>query len=353
MSVPPALTTAEIAQLVQGRLTGPGDLVIHDVAKIEDAGPHDLTFLANPRYARYLETTGAGAVLVSAGTTSNRVAVIEVSDPYASFLRLLELYHPLPSWLPAGVHPTAVIDPTAVVAEDVSIGAGCYVGPRTKIGNGTRIFPHAVIAADVVIGSDCEIRSRVSVREGVVLGNRVVLQDGAVIGSDGFGFAPTPEGYRKIPQLGRVVIADDVEIGANSTIDRATLGETVIGKGTKLDNLIQVAHNTTIGSHTVIAALTGISGSAKIGDRCRIGGQVGIVGHLTIGDDVAIGAKAGIANDVENGAVVSGSPSRPHNLWKRIEASLTRLPELFHRVRKLEAAVFAGTDKDSKRNSTS
>lgn len=347
------MTTGEIAQLLDGRLVGSTDIVIYGVAKIEDAGPGELTFVSNPRYVKHLETTHAGAVLVTKGMTSDRVAIIEVPDPYAAFLRLLEFYHPAKSWLPAGIHSTAVIEPSAVIADGVSISACCYVGPRARIGMGTRLYPHVVVASDVVIGCDCEIRSRVSLREGVVLGDRVVVQDGAVIGSDGFGFAPTPEGYRKIPQLGRVVIADDVEIGANSTIDRATLGETVIGKGTKLDNLIQVAHNASIGSHTVIAAQTGISGSAKIGDRCRIGGQVGIVGHLKVGDDVAIGARSGIANDVENGATVSGSPARPHSLWKRIEASLTRLPDLYRRVRRLETAVFANKDEDSKRTTLS
>ena len=187
----------------------------------------------------------------------------------------------------------------------------------------------------------------------MILGDRVVIQDGAVIGSDGFGFAPTAEGYRKIPQLGRVVIADNVEVGANTTIDRATLGETSIGRGTKLDNLIQVAHNVTIGSDTVIAALTGISGSAKIGDRCRIGGQVGIVGHLRVGDEVSIGAQSGVAGDVENSTIVSGSPARPHSLWKRIEAALTRLPDLLRRVRRLENAVFSETPDNSTRTSHS
>lgn len=344
-----AMTTAEIAAFLHGKLTGAGDVVIQGVAKIEQAGPQELTFLSNPRYAKYLDTTAAGAVLVAQGVSSARMAVIEVEDPYAGFLLLLEHFHPLQPWLPKGVHPTAVIEPSAVVAEDVSVGAYCYVGPRSVIGRGTRIYPHAVIGADVTVGADCEIHSHVSVREGVVLGDRVVIQDGAIIGSDGFGFAPTPAGYRKIPQRGRVVIAENVEVGANTTIDRATLGETVIGRGTKLDNLIQIAHNVTIGSDTVIAALTGISGSAKIGDRCRIGGQVGIVGHLAVGDDVMIGAKSGIAGDVESQTVVSGSPARPHALWKRIEAALNRLPELLRRVRKLESAVFSHSPENSTR----
>ncbi len=344
-----AMTTAQIAEFLNGRLTGSTEIVIEDVAKIEEAGPQHLTFVSNPRYAKYLETTGAGAVLVSQGMTSERMAVIEVADPYAGFLLLLEHFHPLQPWLPQVIHPSAVIEPTAVIGEHVAIGAHCYVGPRSIVGRSTKIFPHTTIGADVTIGEHCEIHSHVSVREGVALGNRVVIQDGAVIGSDGFGFAPTAQGYRKIPQMGRVIIADDVEIGANTTIDRATLGETVIGRGTKLDNLIQVAHNVTIGSDTVIAALTGISGSAKIGDRCRIGGQVGVVGHLRVGDDVGIGAQSGVAGDVEDGTIVSGSPARPHALWKRIEAALSWLPDLLRRVRKLETAVFSKSSDNSTR----
>jgi UDP-3-O-[3-hydroxymyristoyl] glucosamine N-acyltransferase len=343
------MTTAEIASFLNGKLSGSGDVVIHGVAKIEEAGPQELTFVANPRYVKYLDTTGAGAVLVGPGVTYNRGVLIEVADPYAGFLLLLEHFHPVVSWLARGVHPTAVVDPTAVIGADVSIGAYGYVGPRSSIGRGTRIYPHAVISADVSVGEGCEIHSHVTVRERVILGDRVVIQDGAVIGSDGFGFAPTPEGYRKIPQLGRVIIANDVEVGANTTVDRATLGETVIGKGTKLDNLIQVAHNVTIGSDTVIAALTGISGSAKIGDRCRIGGQVGVVGHLRVGDDVQIGAQSGVAGDVADHGIVSGSPARSHALWKRIEAALSWLPDLLRRVRKLETAVFSKSPDNTTR----
>ncbi len=343
------MTTAEIAELLSGKLVGSGEILIRGVAKIEDAGPHEISFVSNPRYAKFLDTTTAGAVLVTRGLGTGRTVLIEVADPYASFLQLLERFNPVESWLPRGIHPTAVVESTAEIGEDVAVGAYAYLGPRSKIGRGTSIFPHAVIGAGVTIGAQCEIHSHVSIREDVVLGDRVVIQDGAVIGSDGFGFVPTPQGYRKIPQLGRVVIADNVEVGANTTIDRATLGETVVGRGTKLDNLIQVAHNVTIGSDTVIAALTGISGSAKIGDRCRIGGQVGIVGHLNVGDEVMIGAQSGVASDVDNQTVVSGSPARPHTLWKRIEAALSRLPELLRRVRRLESAVFPDSPENTTR----
>jgi UDP-3-O-[3-hydroxymyristoyl] glucosamine N-acyltransferase len=340
------MTTAEVARFLNGRLIGESDTVINGLAKIEDAGPHDLSFVANVKYIRFLETTQAGAVLIAPGERRTSRTVIEVQDPYVDFLRLLELFNPRTRWLEPGIHPTAVIAGDAVIGADVTVGAFTYVGARSRIGVGSVVYPHVIIAADVTIGEQCEIRSQVSLREGIRVGNRVVIQDGAVIGSDGFGFAPAEEGYRKIPQLGTVVIEDDVEIGANTAIDRATLGETVIGKGTKLDNLIQVAHNVTIGSHTVIAAQTGISGSTKIGSYCRIGGQVGTAGHMQVFDHVQIAARSGISGDVAEGDVVSGSPARSHTLWKRIEASLTRLPDLFRRVRALEGSVFGDKEKD-------
>ena len=319
---------------------------IHGLAKIEDAGPGDLSFVANVKYVRFLDTTRAGVVLAGPGARAAAATVIEVADPYSDFLRMLELFHPRQSWLERGVHPSAVVAPDAQLGRDITVGAFSYVGPRCKIGDGTVIYPHVVIAADVVVGSHCQIHSKVSLREDVRLGDRVIIHDGAVVGSDGFGFALQDGQYHKIPQLGTVVIGDDVEIGANTTIDRATLGETAIQRGTKLDNLIQVAHNVVVGANTVIAAQTGISGSAKIGDNCRIGGQVGVAGHLRIGDGVQIGAQSGIGGDVADGDTISGSPARPHALWKRIEASLTRLPDLFRRVRALEAMTTGGTSKD-------
>ncbi len=342
------LTTAEIAAMVGGTVLGPGDLVIRGLAKIEDAGPDEVTFVANARYFKQLMTTRAGAALVAPGTPHSLKVMIEVGDPYRAFQQLLPVFHPRIEWLPRGIHATAVIDPTAQIGKDVAIGAFTYVGPRATIGDRTTLFPHVVIAGEVSIGEDCEIHSHVSIREGVVLSNGVVVQDGAVVGSDGFGFAPGASGYDKVPQLGIVRLESSVEIGANTTIDRATLGQTVIGTGTKLDNLIQVAHNVKIGSHTVIAAQSGISGSTTIGDHCRIGGQVGIVGHLKLGDGVGIGAQSGVSGGIADGELYSGSPARPHSLWKKIEAAASRLPELLKRVRKLESAVFGPQGAEDK-----
>jgi UDP-3-O-[3-hydroxymyristoyl] glucosamine N-acyltransferase len=341
-----SMTAADVARHLGGTLRGNAATIITDVAKIEEAGPNDLSFVANVKYIRHLDATRAGVILVASGIAAGDRTVIEVADPYLAFMRMLEFFHPRTIWLQQGIHPTAVIEPDAQIGTDVSIGAYCYIGPRSVVGSGTLLYPHVILGADVVLGERCEIHSRVTLREGVRLGSRVVVQDGAVIGSDGFGFAACEDGYVKIPQRGIVVISDDVEIGANTTIDRATLGETVIGRGTKLDNLIQVAHNATIGSHTVIAAQSGVSGSTRVGDRCRIGGQVGIIGHLSIGDNVMIGAQSGVGADVDAGEVVSGTPARSHSLWKRIEAALTRLPELFKRVRALEAAVFENETRE-------
>jgi UDP-3-O-[3-hydroxymyristoyl] glucosamine N-acyltransferase len=333
------LTAGDIAERVGGKLVGDSAALISGVAKIEEAGSGDLTFVANPRYARYLAQTKAGAILVKPGHGGEHGTLIEVADPYAQFLRMLEVFHPRDVWIEAGVHPTAVIHPTASVAENVTVGAFGYVGARSRIGAGSVLYPHVTIAADVVVGEQCEVHSFVSIRERVKVGNRVIVQDGAIIGTDGFGFVPDAGAYRKIPHMGTVTIGDDVEIGANTTIDRATLGETVIGAGTKLDNLIQIAHNVAVGKHTVIAAQTGVSGSSRIGDHCQIGGQVGIIGHLRLGDRVQIGAQSGVAGDVADGDIVSGSPARPHSLWKRIEVLVTRLPELVRRIRVLEAEV--------------
>ncbi|MDD5087261.1 MAG: UDP-3-O-(3-hydroxymyristoyl)glucosamine N-acyltransferase [bacterium] len=347
------MSAAEIAAFLGGTLVGNPDVVIRGVSKIEDACSSDASFIANVKYARFLNATAAGVVLVAPGSYDRETCertVIEVADPYHGFLRLLEKYHPKLTWLAPGIDSTAVISPDAVVAGDATIGAFVFIGPRCRVGSRTTIHPHVVLAADVCIGADCEIHSHVSLREGVRVGDRVIIQNGAVIGSDGFGFAMSGDEYRKVPQMGTVVIEDDVEIGANTTVDRATLGHTAIGRGTKLDNLIQVAHNVTIGSHTGIAAQTGISGSTKIGDRCQIGGQAGLVGHLRVGNDVKIAAQSGIGSDIADGQIMAGSPARPLTAWRRLEGSLSRLPALLQRVRDIEAVVF-GKDAQGKQKS--
>ncbi len=330
------MTTGEIASLLQGKVIGDPGLEINSLGKIEEAGPSDLSFIANPKYARFLDESKAGVILVGPGLTRKEGTVIIVENPYLSFVRLLEVFFPEVREVEIGIHASAVVDKTVKMGEDIAIGACCVIESGATIGSGTTIYPNTHVGRDVTLGENCLVYANVSLRFGVQIGNRVVIQNGAVIGSDGFGFAAESNQFRKIPQVGIVVLEDDVEIGANTTIDRATIGQTKICKGTKIDNLCQIAHNVTVGEHCVIAAQTGIAGSTTIGNRCQFGGQVGMVGHLKIGDGAMFGAQSGISNNVAPGEILSGSPSKPIALWRRIEASLNRLPELLKRVRKIE-----------------
>jgi UDP-3-O-[3-hydroxymyristoyl] glucosamine N-acyltransferase len=337
----------DIAALLYAELDGDGDRTIGRVAKIEEAGEGDITFIANPRYRKHFETTAASAVIVGKdfpaveGTGAPRPALLRVADPYASFLKMLVTFHPPPEPMPPGIHPTAVIAASASLGEDVRIGPYAVIAHRCSIGRASMIGAGTVLGDGVTIGEGCLIYPRVTIREGCAIGNRVILQPGAVIGSDGFGFAPRPDGsYEKIPQLGIVVIEDDVEIGANTTVDRATMGETRIRQGTKLDNLIQVAHNVVIGEHTVIAAQAGISGSTRIGNRVMIGGQVGFTGHLEIADRTRFGAQAGVHRSItEPGTTVFGSPAMPQREAFRIQGAVTQLPDLLNTIRTLQQKV--------------
>ncbi len=341
------MTIREIAEWLQGEPVGPAaslDTAIDRVAKIEEAAPGSLTFLANPKYQKFLGATQASAVLVSrtqdlpAGASA---VFLRVDDPYLAFLRVLRRLTPEIDPFTHGVHPTAVIAPTATIAPDASVGAlavvgdGAVVGARTKVGHGCVIGPAAVI------GDDCRIYPRVTIYQGCRLGHRVVLHAGCVIGADGFGFAPTKDGsYEKIPQLGIVLIEDDVEIGANTTVDRATMGETRIGRGVKIDNLVQVAHNVVIGEHTVIAAQTGISGSTKIGKHCMIAGQVGLAGHIEIADRTILLAQSGIPKSItEPGKTYFGYPAKEARHAQRLEAAIRMLPETMRDLQHLQRIV--------------
>lgn len=306
---------------------GVRDRELHGVATLAEAGPDEVSFLANPRYKEVLQASRAGAVLVRErdrdGVPEGTVALV-CEDPYGLLPELIRVFHPEPAW-GSGVAASAMVDPGARIAGNARIETGTIIEAGVEIGAGSRIGPGCVIEAGAVIGENCLLHARVVVGRDCRLGNRVVVQAGAIVGSDGFGFAPTASGLRKIPQVGNVVIEDDVEIGANTTVDRATFGSTRIRRGAKLDNLIQVAHNVEIGPFTVIAAQTGVSGSTRIGGGCMIGGQVGITGHLRIGDGVRIGAQSGVMRDVADGGVISGSPAIPHRTWLRSVATLERL----------------------------
>lgn len=320
-------------------LEGDGDVEIRGIAAIEDAGPGDLTFFVNPKYASRVRDTRASAVILAERADAAPppgVALLRSANPYLTFARAAEIFAPPPA-IPPGVHRLASIDPTAAVAPDAAIGAFVTVGARARIGRRSMLFPHVTVGDDAVIGDDCRVHARVSVRERVVLGDRVVIQDGAVIGSDGFGFARTEQGtHHKIPQAGGVAIEDDVEIGANTTIDRPAVGETRIGAGTKIDNLVQVAHGVKIGKQVLLAAQVGIAGSTKLEDRVTLAGQVGVAGHLTVGAGVTATAQTGIPNSVDPGKLISGYPAIDNRDWLKSSAVFRRLPELKKAVADLQ-----------------
>jgi UDP-3-O-[3-hydroxymyristoyl] glucosamine N-acyltransferase len=341
------MTVRDIASALHAGIEGDAATPIRRVAKIEEAAEGEISFLANPKYAKFLETTEASAVIVGKGVTlpsrhgGRAPVLLRVDDPYASFLRVLLMFNPPEEPLPSGIHPSAVIDPSAQLGKDVRVGALAVIGERCRIGDGAQIMQGTVIGRDVAVGQGTLLYANVTVREGCRIGERVVVHSGTVIGSDGFGFAPRPDGtYEKIPQLGIVVIGNDVEIGANCTVDRATLGETRIENGAKLDNLIQVAHNVVIGENTVIAAQAGISGSTKIGRRNMIGGQVGFTGHLEIADDCKWGAQAGVHRSARKpGVSYMGTPAVPFREASKIMGALPQLPDALATIRELKNAV--------------
>ncbi len=337
---------AEIAAKLKGVIVGDPELIITGVGKIEEAKEGEITFLANPKYGKFLNQTKASAIIVSEEVTEGfGKSIIRTKNPYYAFLQTIHLFFPPVPIIEKGIHPTAVIGEETQLGKDLAIGPYVVIGKRCTIGDESICMPGVVIGDDVRIGEGCTLHAHVCLREKVVLGNRVILHNGTVIGSDGFGFAPEGDKYFKIPQVGTVVIEDDVEIGANVTIDRATLGETRIKKGAKLDNLIQVAHNCTIGNNTVIAAQTGLSGSTHLGKSNRIGGQVGFAGHLEVGDGVSIGAQSGVHKSVPPGEFIFGYPAKPHKEEFRIQAALKKLPQLIKEVNRMRKKIEALEDK--------
>jgi UDP-3-O-[3-hydroxymyristoyl] glucosamine N-acyltransferase len=333
------LKLRDIAERLECRLEGDGEIEIHRVAGIDEAGPGDLTFFTNPKYARALRTTGASAVILSEKAEAASCAMLRVSHPYLAFARAVELFagNDRP---PAGIHRLADVAATANIAPDAVIGPFVVVGDRAHVGARTLVYPLVTIGPGAQIGEDCIIHARVSIRERVQIGNRVVLQDGAVIGSDGFGFATKPDGsHYKIPQIGAVVVEDDVEIGANAAIDRPAVGETRIGAGSKIDNLVQVAHGVTIGRNVLLAAQVGIAGSTTIEDSVTLAGQVGVSGHITIGKGTIATAQTGIPNSVEPGSFISGYPAITNRDWLKSSAVFRKLPELRKTIADLDARL--------------
>jgi UDP-3-O-[3-hydroxymyristoyl] glucosamine N-acyltransferase len=333
------MTLQEVAGFLGGQLFGPKDLVITGPAKIESAGPEQITFLSNPKYRHYLGTTKAGAVVIDKPGDDVAIPYILVPDAYVGFLMLLKLFSPPAQDYIGGVSDKAVIHATAKLHPSVKIAPLVYIGPDVEIGENTMIYPGVVLLKDVRVGADCILYPNVSVREGCIIGNRAILNNGCVIGSEGFGFAPKGEIYIKIPQIGNVIIEDDVEIGANTTIDRATLGSTIIRQGCKLDNLVQIAHNVVLGKNSVMAGQSGIAGSTEVGEHATFGGQVAIIGHIKVGKNVSVGGQSGVSKDTEDNAVLFGSPAMPLPKMMRIEASMRHLPDLIKRFKALEEEV--------------
>jgi UDP-3-O-[3-hydroxymyristoyl] glucosamine N-acyltransferase len=336
------LTLQEILAHTGGELVGDGNTFITGLAKIEEAGPGQITFLANRKYLKHLSETRASAVIVSQDMeVPEGRSYIRTKNPYFAFVQVIRLFHPDRPPLEEGIHPSAVIGRDCRLQESVRIGGHVVIGNRCTIGKNTTLLPGVVLGDEVTVGDDCIIHSNVSIREKVVLENRIIIHDGTVIGSDGFGFAFEGGKYHKIPQIGTVVIEDDVEIGANVTIDRASLGETRIGKGAKLDNLIQIAHNCVIGENTAIAAQAGLSGSTIIGKGVRIGGQAGFAGHMKVGDFAAVTAQSGVSKDVPPGVTVTGYMAMPHREAFKLEASIRKLPELLKQLKRLQDKIAA------------
>ncbi|GAA5129772.1 UDP-3-O-(3-hydroxymyristoyl)glucosamine N-acyltransferase [Luteolibacter yonseiensis] len=338
-----ALTLSELARWVDGDIVRGGlDLSLTGMAALDAASPHDVSFLGNEKYYGQFLETKAAAVIVPRGVTSGPegTALIAVENPSLAFAVVVRHFAAAVRKFAPGVHPRAFVDPSAVFdPAKVRIQAGAVVLAGVTIGDGSDIGPNSVISDDAVIGRDCRLMANSSVRERCVLGDRVILQPGAVIGSDGYGYEFSEGRHMKIDQVGIVEIGDDVEIGANTSIDRARFGKTIIGEGTKIDNLVQIGHNVVIGKHCLVVSQTGISGSTKLGDYVTCAGQVGIVGHVTIGDKVTLTARTGVTTDLAAGQIYSGKPARPMREAMKIEAYSRRLPKLIDRVKALEKAL--------------
>ncbi len=340
------MNAGQVAEWIGAELVGDAERAIDRVRPLGEAGERDLAFLADPRHERQLRESRAGVVLCPEGTAPvEGRTLLRVANPRLAFARLMQRLHP-PRPGPAGVHPSATVDPGATLAEGVCVHPGTRVGRDARVGRRTELMPGCVIGEGATIGEDCRFHPGVTVYPGCRIGDRVILHAGAVIGSDGFGYAADADGAQvKIPQTGIVIVEDDVEIGANSTVDRATLGATVIGRGTKIDNLVQVAHNVTIGPHSVICSQTGISGSCAIGAGVVMGGQVGMADHLRIGDRAMLGARCGVHANVPEGAVMLGVPARPAGQTARIFAAEGRLPEMRRELADLKARLAALEEK--------
>ena len=335
-------TAKQIAELIQGRVEGDENATVRTFAKIEEGVPGAISFLSNPKYTHYIYETQSSVVLVNEDVELEKpvkTTLIRVKNAYECVAKLLQFYE---SMKPAktGIDPLASISPKATIGKDVFIGAFAVIGDGAVVGDGTQIYPHTVVGDGVSIGQKCLLYPNVTIYQGCKLGNNVTIHAGSVIGADGFGFAPNTEGYNKIPQIGIVVIEDNVEIGANTCVDRSTMGQTVIHQGVKLDNLIQVAHNCEIGENTVMSAQVGMAGSTKIGSWCMVGGQAGFAGHIHVADKTFVGAQCGVIKDTKgNGESLIGSPAMDPKMFFKAKAIYSKLPDMYREIAALKREI--------------
>jgi UDP-3-O-[3-hydroxymyristoyl] glucosamine N-acyltransferase len=336
----------EVASKLGAELHGDPEIEITGVKGLEEAGPTEITFVANPRYAALARTTQAAAVVVEPDFQQISAATLRIKNPYHAFSQALKLFYQPPAYAP-GIHPTAVVDPTASIGAHAHIGAYAVIGAGVSIGADAVILPHVVIYDGVTIGDRFFAHAHSVVREHCVLGDDVRLENGAIIGGDGFGFSRSEQGWEKIPQSGPVQIGNRVDVQSNACVDRATVGATIIGDGTKIDNLVQVGHGCHIGENTLLCSQTGLAGSSTIGNNVILAGQVGIAGHCSVGDGVILTAQSAVSHDVPAGKMISGSPGFDNRLWLRAVTVFQKLPEMFRRLDRLEKKVAASTAEKS------
>jgi len=336
-------TLADLAARVGGEVEGDGQVMIRSAAPIETAGPEQICFVANAKYLKFLETTTAGAVVLAPAVPCDRIPILRHPNPYYVFAQIVDLLFPDQRLVAVGIDPAAVIDPEAIVDPLAAVGPFCHINRGAVVGAGCQLVSGVYLGERAQLGSNCLIYPGVKIMKECRVGDRVILHPGVVIGSDGFGFAESPQGLKKIKQVGWVEIGDDVEIGSNTTVDRGALGPTRIGRGTKVDNLVQIGHNVEIGQHCIIVSQVGISGSTKLGNGVILAGQAGLVGHIELGDGARVGAQSGVAKSIPPGRSMFGSPAREAMASMRIDAALSRLPELLKRVRKIEKKLGDGS----------
>lgn len=334
-------TAKQIAAFINGKIEGDENASVNTFAKIEEGKPGAISFLSNPKYTHYIYDTKSSIVLVNDDVVLEKpvsTTLIRVKNAYECVAKLLQLYQ---ASLPTkkGIDSLAFISPTAKIGTDCYIGAFAYIGDGAVIGDNTQIYPHAVVGDNAKLGNNCTIYPNVSIYHDCHLGNNVTIHSGSVIGADGFGFAPNAEGYDKIPQIGIVTIEDNVEIGANTCVDRSTMGSTIIRKGVKLDNLVQIAHNVEVGENTVMSAQVGIAGSTKVGAWCMFGGQVGLAGHINIGDKTFLGAQSGVPGNIKGGETLIGTPPMEPKAYFRSQAIFRRLPEMYRQIADLQKQI--------------